>query len=305
MISIVLPAYNEETMVGKAAERIGQVLVDAEIDYELVFVDDGSKDRTWEYIEALSEANDTVKGVHFSRNFGKEAAIFAGLETAIGDAVVVMDVDLQHPAETIPEMVKLWQEGYEVVEGKKSSRGEEAKSYGLISNIFYLIMCKATGFDMKNASDFKLLDRKVVDTLNSLEEKAVFFRALSFWSGYKKTEVEYEVAARESGETKWNKKKLISYALDNITSFTSSPLFIIAILGIVAFVVSFVLGIITIVQKISGSAVEGFTTVILLILLIGSLIMISLGVIGLYISKIYEEVKGRPRYIISKTCGGR
>ena len=305
MLSVIIPAYNEEQMIETAAGRVGDILGNAGIEYELVFVDDGSSDGTWEMIKSVAVRTNCggisrVRGLHFSRNFGKEAAMFAGLAQASGDAVAVMDCDLQHPPEKLPEMYKLWQEGYEVIEGIKESRGEESDVHKYASKLFYKLISSSSGMDMTDSSDFKMLDRKVVDTLNSLTEKNVFFRALSFWSGYRRTTVTYRVAERTAGASKWSTGKLIKYAVNNITSFTSLPLTIITIFGIITLAISVLMGLTTLLQKIYGVSATGFTTVILLILFIGSLIMISLGIIGIYISKIYDEVKGRPRYVISE-----
>ncbi len=304
MLSVILPAYNEEKMIATASEVITGLLVEADIDHELLFVDDGSKDRTWAEIQAAAGANPHVRGLHFSRNFGKEAAMFAGLERAAGDCCVVLDCDLQHPPEKIVEMYRLWEQGYEVVEGIKEDRGEESGLHKFAANSFYKLISLATGMDMGSSSDFKLLDRKVVDTLNQMPERNVFFRALSFWVGFKRAEVRYCVRERTAGESKWSTKSLIKYALTNISSFSSAPLHIITVLGFLMLAVSVVLGITALVQKITGVALGGFTTVILLLLFSSSLIMISLGIIGYYIARIYDELKGRPRYIISQTCGG-
>lgn len=303
MLSVILPSYNEEKMIRIAAERLGALLHEADIAYELLFVDDGSKDNTWAEICSASERDPDVAGLHFSRNFGKEAAMFAGLERAKGDCCVVIDCDLQHPPEKIIEMYRLWQQGYEVVEGIKEDRGEESGFHRFAAGRFYSLISKATGMDMSSSSDFKLLDRKVVDTLNQMPERNVFFRALSFWVGFKRAEVGYCVQERTEGESKWSTKSLVKYALANISSFSSAPLHIVTVLGIVMFVVSVIMGLIALVQKICGVALGGFTTVILLLLFASSLIMISLGIIGFYIAKIYDEIKGRPRYIISRTCG--
>ena len=303
MLSVILPSYNEEKMIPIAAERLGAILREADIAYELLFVDDGSKDNTWAEIVAASGRDPGVAGLHFSRNFGKEAAMFAGLERAKGDCCVVIDCDLQHPPEKIVEMYRLWQQGYEVVEGIKADRGEESGFHRFAAGRFYALISKATGMDMSSSSDFKLLDRKVVDTLNQMPERNVFFRALSFWVGFKRAEVSYCVRERTEGESKWSTKSLVKYALANISSFSSAPLHIVTVLGVVMFCVSVVMGLIALVQKICGVALGGFTTVILLLLFASSLIMISLGIIGFYIAKIYDEIKGRPRYIISRTCG--
>ncbi len=298
VLSVIIPAYNEEKMVKKAADVIGELLSSNNIEYELIFVNDGSKDFTREVLKEIAMSNKKIKVLNFSRNFGKEAAIFAGLSYSSGDACVVIDCDLQHPPETILEMYSLWKEGYEVVEGVKSSRGKESGFKRFMSKSFYSIISQLSGMDMQNMSDFKLLDRKAVNVLVSMPEKQIFFRALSSWIGFKSTEVFYDVREREAGETKWSMLSLFKYALSNITSFSSAPLQIVTMAGIVFLIFAVILGIQSLYQRISGHAVEGFTTVILLLLIIGSLIMVSLGIIGYYISKIYEEIKSRPRYII-------
>lgn len=303
MVSVILPAYNEEQMIHTAAKTVSGILETAQIDYQLVFVDDGSKDRTWELIVQESQENPHVTGIHFSRNFGKESAMFAGLERASGDCCVVMDCDLQHPPEKIVEMYRLWQQGAEVVEGVKEDRGKESGSHRAAANLFYHLISKATGMDMSNASDFKLLDRKVVDTLNQMPERNAFFRALTYWVGYKKAEVFYQVRERTAGNTKWTTKSLIQYGITNIASFSSAPMQIVTWFGIGFLILAIIMGIQTLVNKFTGQALEGFTTVILIQLLSCGVIMLSLGIIGFYVARIYEELKGRPRYIVSETCG--
>ena len=305
MLSVILPSYNEEKMIPTAADRLANILEGAGIDYELLFVDDGSKDDTWKMIERSAESNRRIVGIHFSRNFGKEAAMFAGLEKARGDCCAVIDCDLQHPPEKLVEMYRLWEQGYEVVEGIKEDRGQESGFHRFAANSFYGLISKATGMDMSSSSDFKLLDRKVVDTLNAMPERNVFFRALSYWVGYRQASVSYKVQERTAGESKWSTRSLIKYALTNISSFSSAPLHIVTVLGFIMLAVAVVLGVTALVQKIAGVALGGFTTVILLLLFSSSLIMICLGIIGYYIARIYDEIKGRPRYIISKTCGER
>ena len=303
MLSVILPSYNEEKMIPVAADTISGILERENIDFELLFIDDGSKDTTWENITRVAEKNAHVVGVHFSRNFGKEAAMFAGLEKATGDCCVVLDCDLQHPPEKIVEMYRLWEDGYEVVEGIKEDRGEESGLHKFAANSFYGLISRATGMDMSSSSDFKLLDRKVVDTLNSLPERNVFFRALSFWVGYRKATVYYSVRERTEGESKWSTKSLIKYAITNIGSFSSAPLHMVTVLGLTMLMVAIVFSIISLVQKLTGQALGGFTTVILLLLFSSSIIMISLGIVGYYIARIYDEIKGRPRYIVSRICG--
>lgn len=302
-LSVIIPAYNEEAMIEKTASVIGGILADAAIPCELLFIDDGSKDKTWTKITAVSAINPVVRGVHFSRNFGKEAAIMAGLSESHGECCVVIDCDLQHPPEKIVEMYRLWEQGYEIVEGQKSSRGTEGKLYTLAARAFYSAISAATGFDMSNASDFKLLDRKAVNVLINMRERNAFFRALSSWIGFKTTHIEFDVQDREAGESKWSTLTLTRYALSNISSFSTAPMQLVTVLGVIMLLISFVLGAVALVQKFYGQALEGFTTVILIQLFSSSIIMISLGIIGYYIAKIYEEIKGRPRYIIADICG--
>ena len=302
-LSIILPAYNEEGNIARAVDAIGAVMRREGIDAALYFIDDGSTDGTWEAIEKAAAENDSVNGLRFSRNFGKEAAIFAGLQTARGDCCAVMDCDLQHPPETLPEMYRLWRAGYEVVEGVKADRGRESALYRGMAGLFYRLMSTATGMDMSRASDFKLLDRKVVDALVALPERSTFFRALSSWVGYRTVSVEYRVQEREVGYSKWNTFSLFRYAINNIMSFTTTPLYLVTILGVIFLVLAVVQGIDSLISYFTHRAVAGSTTVIFIELIIGSIVMISLGIIGSYIAKIYEEVKGRHRFLIAKTTG--
>lgn len=301
MLSVIIPAYNEEEIIPKTVSTIDGILNDANIAHELLFINDGSKDRTWEIIEDAASKNKNVKGVCFSRNFGKESAVFAGLSQATGDCCVVIDCDLQHPPEKIVEMYRLWEQGYEIVEGVKTSRGSESALHKFAAKSFYAIMSDAVGFDMSRASDFKLLDRKAINVLLNMREKNAFFRALSSWIGFKSTEVEYDVREREAGTSKWSTKSLIKYAVTNISSFTSAPMQIVTILGFLVFFVGLAFSVEALVQYFLGSARAGFTTVIILQCFTSSVIMMGLGIIGFYISKIYEEVKGRPKFIIDKT----
>ena len=287
-------------MLGKAAKVLRTLLEQEKIEYELMFVDDGSKDKTWDCIVQASKEDRHVHGVHFSRNFGKESAIFAGLASASGDCVAVMDCDLQHPPQTLVEMYRKWEEGFEVVEGVKRSRGKESFLHAVSAGSFYKIMSSATKIDMTHASDFKLLDRKAVNAILEMPERNAFFRAQSSWIGFKTTSVAFDVQEREAGESKWNTRSLIRYAVSNIVGYSTAPMQVVTAAGIITFLLAVVMGIQTLVRYFAGKAVEGFTTVILLILIIGSMIMISLGMIGYYIARIYQEVQGRPRYIISK-----
>lgn len=299
-ISIVVPVYNEGAHIRKSMAYVGKICDEAGILYELVLIDDGSKDDSWNEICSMAKEDERITAVRLSRNFGKEPALCAGLDMASGDAVIVMDADLQHPPEKIPEMVHLWEEGAEVVEGVKSSRGREKRSYRFCAKLFYGMINKATGIEFDNASDFKLLDRKVVEAMKQMPERMTFFRGMSAWVGFERKTFEFEVAERVDGASKWSLRRLITLAVTAVTSYTSAPLHCITVLGFIMFLGAIVLGIQTLYMKLAGYAQDGFTTVILLLLLIGSMIMISLGIIGLYLMKMYHEIKGRPRYLTSR-----
>ena len=300
MLSIIIPAYNEEKCIKKAYDAINSLLIENGIEGEFIFVDDGSQDETYRVISELASEKENIVGLHFSRNFGKESAISAGLSAVSGDCAVVIDCDLQHPPEKIIEMYHLWEAGYEIVEGIKRERGDEKKMHGIGAKLFYSVISRVAGFDMANSSDFKLLDRKVIDVLNKMPERG-FFRAISFWVGYKKAVVEYDVAERVDGESKWSTRGLVKYAFSNITSYSTAPMQIVTVLGMVMLVISVIFGVWALIDKIIGRALEGMTTVIIITIFIGSIIMISLGIIGYYIARIFEEIKGRPKYIISST----
>ena len=303
LLSIIIPSYNEEANIARTASRLGEILKGANIPYELLFISDGSRDNTFEEIEKAAKHDSNVKGFEFSRNFGKEAAIFAGLKQAKGNCCVVIDCDLQHPPEIIPDMFKLWKEGYDVVEGVKSDRGDESVIHKLFVGAFYGIMSKLMKMNMNDTSDYKLLDRRVMDVLLELKESNTFFRALSFWVGFKSTSISYEVQERTAGESKWSFVSLLKYAIMNTTSFTTAPLQLVTLLGMISIILAVIMGVQTLIRYFMGTAVEGFTTVILLVLMIGGFIMLSLGVIGHYLARIYDEVKGRPRYIIARETG--
>lgn len=297
MISVVIPVYNEEKGIVHNINEIIKYLPD---DYEVVLVDDGSKDSSWQEITKLFNENPRVVGVRFSRNFGKEAAVMAGVSTAKGDAVIVMDSDLQHPPEYIPEMIEKWQEGYKIVETVKKNRGKESFLHKISAGIFYGTLKKMSGLDMANSSDYKLLDRTVVDKIKEFKEGQLFFRGLVDWVGYERYVLRIDVREREIGKSKFKFKSLFKLALNAITSFSSSLLYITAFLGGLFFISALILAIQTIYNKVVGISASGFTTVILLQLIIGSLIMFCLAIIGIYVGKIYEEVKRRPQYIISE-----
>ncbi len=301
MLSVIIPAYNEQDNAPLAASAISRVLSSYNIDYELIFVNDGSSDRTWLRLTQLAASDERIKAISFSRNFGKEAAIFAGLENACGDACAIMDCDLQHPPETLIEMYKLWAQGdTDVVEARKRSRGEESASHRGLAKLFYKLIQRASGVDMADTSDFKLLDRRAVDALLAMPERLTFFRAMSGWIGFETKRVYFDVAERANGESKFSFRSLVRYALTSITSFTSAPMQLVTVAGVITFIIAVIFGIDTLYNTITGNSAEGFPTVILLQLITSAIIMFSLGIIGYYLAKIYEEIKQRPRYIISE-----
>lgn len=305
MLSVIIPSYNENENIRRTAQTIAGILRDAAIEYELIFVDDGSHDTTWAEICAAHDSDPCVRGLGFSRNFGKEGAIFAGLKNARGDCAVVIDCDLQHPPELIPQMYQLWQGGAEVVEAIKRSRGKEGLFHKIFARSFYKMMKSSSGINLDGASDFKLLDRKVINALNELPERITFFRALSSWVGFTTERVEFDVQPRAAGKSKFSMKSLFRFALNNITSFTDVPIRLITWVGVIFGIMALVLGIQTLVKYFCGQAAEGFSTVILLILITGACVLLGVGVIGYYLSKIYEEIKQRPRYIVARTTGGK
>ena len=305
MLSVIIPSYNENENIRRTAQTIAGILRDAAIEYELIFVDDGSRDTTWAEICAAHDSDPCVRGLGFSRNFGKEGAIFAGLKNARGDCAVVIDCDLQHPPELIPQMYQLWQGGAEVVEAIKRSRGKEGLFHKIFARSFYKMMKSSSGINLDGASDFKLLDRKVINALNELPERITFFRALSSWVGFTTERVEFDVQPRAAGKSKFSMKSLFRFALNNITSFTDVPIRLITWVGVIFGIMALVLGIQTLVKYFCGQAAEGFSPVILLILIPGACVLLGVGVIGYYLSKIYEGIKQRPRYIVARTTGGK
>ncbi len=299
MITVIMPVYNEGPYIYENVRKTDAILQDANIDHRFLLVDDGSKDKTWEELCRLHDDFPYVETIRLSRNFGKEAALCAALENATGDAVVVMDADLQHPPKYIPEMVAKWQEGYDVVECVKTARQKESLFNRLFAKLFYKTFKASTGLEIDAASDFKLIDRAALEAWKKLPEHNTFFRGLSVWVGFKRYQMPFEVAEREGGETKWTFRKLVKLAVDSITAYTTAPLLAILWIGVLMFGVAIVLAAITLVRYfIPDSSASGIPTVILLLLFIGSCLMISLSILGLYVARIYDEVKGRPRYLI-------
>lgn len=300
-ISLIVPCYNEEANINPFYEEIVKTFKDLkDADFELMFVNDGSKDKTIERIEELNKKDKRVKCVSFARNFGKEAALFAGIRNVTGDCTVILDADLQHPPFVIKEMYAKWKEGFEVVEGVKTDRGKEGLLHKLFSKFFYGLISRAVGMDMKNSSDYKLLDKKVIAQLAALKERNTFFRALSFWVGFNKTTVYYEVQERANGVSKWSTKSLFKYAINNVLCFSYTPLHIITFVGIIFILIAIGVLIDAVISFIKGTAASGFPTLVILLLIGFGAVLISLGIIGVYIAQIYDEVKGRPQYVIGK-----
>ena len=297
---ILMPIYNEEKQVPVTIEALLHLEGLEDCDYSLLMVDDGSKDNTWAAICAGAEKYPgRVRGIHFSRNFGKESAICAGLDYADADAVILMDGDLQHPPQYIPQMLDLWRQGYEIVEGVKTSRGKEGFFNKIMAKAFYGLFKKVAGYDLENASDFKLLDKKVVRHWRSLREHNTFFRGLSQWLGFRRASFPFVVADRQIGTSRFSVRNLFRLSLDAITAFSAVPLQLITLIGFLFLLGSIILAIQTLINFFMGSSAGGFPTVILIELTVGACVMISLGLIGTYISRIFDEVKDRPRYIVS------
>ncbi|WP_430783947.1 glycosyltransferase family 2 protein [Actinoplanes sp. G11-F43] len=303
MISVVAPIYNEGPGVDRFVTRLTEVLEAAQIDFELVLVDDGSADDSWSRISRQSLLDRRVRGLRLSRNFGKEAALLAGLEHAGGDAVVVIDSDLQHPPSAIPAMVRRWQDGAQVVEAVKRNRTGQSLGNRLSAKLFNRTFTRLTRVDLVDATDFRLLARPAVDALARMPEHSSFFRGTSSWIGFTRATVEVEIDHREGGASRWTARGLARLAVNGLTSFTSAPLHMVTLAGFGFALFAAVLGVQTLVRWVSGGSVAGFTTVILLLLVTGTFVLIGLGVIGEYLARIHEEVRGRPRYLIRERSG--
>jgi glycosyltransferase involved in cell wall biosynthesis len=305
-ISIVLPTHNESQVLRRTVEEVEQHTAQCSDHYELIFIDDGSSDDTFEVTSALAKANTHVIGLQLSRNFGKEAALLAGLKHAAGDVVITMDADLQHPPAVIPALVDAWQQGYKVVNAVKEDRPGDSFAVKLRARLFNKLLTSLGGVDMRGASDFKLLDRSVVDILSrSLPERSRFFRGLSDWVGFPQTSVPFTVASRAEGTGKWSIFALTELALTALVAFTSAPLRIVSILGVVTLIFGGIVAGEALWSWFHGKAISGFTTTITTILILSSFIMISLGIIGEYIAKIYDEIKHRPVYLVASVCGSQ
>jgi polyisoprenyl-phosphate glycosyltransferase len=300
LISIVVPVYNEESNLNLLYERICKSLINFKI--EIIFVNDGSTDNSYNIIIELLKNDEKIKLINFSRNFGHEAATTAGVENCMGDCAIIIDADLQDPPEIIPEMIKLWKNGNEVVYGIRDSRDGETILKKITSNLFYKFIDKFSDTKIpKNTGDFRLIDKKVIEEFKKLKEKNRFFRGLISWTGYKQTGIRFKREKRNSGITKYNYWKLIKLAIDSITSFSIKPLAIITVTGFIVSLISFFLGIFYIVQRIFFKYPgDGWTSIIVLIIFFGGFQIFISGIIGEYIARMFIEVKNRPLYIIKE-----
>ena len=303
-VSLVIPMYYEEEVARECYNRVTKVLSSLQgYTYEIIFINDGSKDKTLEILEEIAIKDINVKIISFARNFGHQCAVTAGLQEVTGDAIVIIDADLQDPPELIPNMLKLWENGNEVIYGKRKNRDGESKFKLLTAKMFYQTLNALSDVDIpKDTGDFRLVDRKVVDVINSLPEHNKFLRGLFSWVGFKQIPFEYKRKERFAGKTKYPLKKMLKLASDGIISFSTKPLKIVGGLGILSMVISAFILIYAILSFIFHlhNLTAGWTSLMVTMTFLSGIILISLWMIGEYIARIYDEVKQRPQYIIDK-----
>jgi glycosyltransferase involved in cell wall biosynthesis len=302
-ISILIPAYNEQEVLRHLYERLGKLADETpSYDFEFLFINDGSRDRTLEIIKSYAEKDERIAYANLSRNFGKEIAMAAGLDHVTGDATVIIDADLQDPPELIPKMIKYWEDGFDDVYARRTSRSGESWLKKATSELFYKILQKSTTIPIqRDTGDFRLLDQRCVEALRQFRESQRYTKGMFSWVGYKKKEILYDRDPRAAGETKWNYFKLVNFAIDGITSFTTAPLRMSSLLGILISFVSFVYIIFLVVRTIFfGTDLEGYPSMMAVILFLGGVQLLSLGVIGEYIGRIFNETKHRPLYFIEE-----
>lgn len=302
-ISIIIPAYNEEESLPLLYDRINKLTQSMQnYEFEILFVNDGSKDKTLEIIKMLRRSDNRVSYVDFSRNFGKEIAMIAGVDYATGDCAVFMDADLQDPPELIPELVKYWEEGYDDVYAKRKSRKGETWLKKFTSKMYYKILQHLTKVEIqKDTGDFRLLDRRCLNAMKKLRESQRNTKSMFSWIGYKKKEVLYDRDPRVAGATKWNYMKLVDLAIDGITSFTTSPLRLSTFIAIPTFILLFIYFIYVIVKSIViNEAIQAFQAIILLILFFSGVQILLFGIVGEYLGRIFNETKNRPLYLVNE-----
>lgn len=305
-ISIIIPAYNEEESLPMLYERLNKLMNEVKnYEFEVLFVNDGSKDNTIQIIKELRNKDERVCYVDFSRNFGKEVAMIAGLDYAKGDCVIFMDADLQDPPELIPELIKYWEEGYDDVYAKRSSRKGETWLKKFTSTMYYRVLQSLTRIPIqKDTGDFRLLDKRCVNALKKLRESQRCSKSMFSWIGYNKKEVLYDRDPRIAGSTKWNYRRLIDLAIDGITSFTTSPLRISTYLSIPTFFVLFVYFIYVVIKSfIVDMPIQAYQAIILLILFFSGIQILLFGIIGEYLGRIFNETKNRPLYFVNEYNG--
>ena len=300
--SIIAPVYNEKDCLGTLVQRVGEVMDTTGEPWELVIVDDGSQDGSTDIIRRLAKEDKRVRAVIFARNFGHQIAVTAGMDYSRGDAVIIIDADLQDPPEVMLEMIQRWKEGYQVVYGVRSEREGETWFKKTTASLFYRMIARITDVKIPlDTGDFRLMDRSVVKVMNSMREKHRFLRGMSSWVGYRQIGVSYHRAARFAGETKYPLKKMLKLALNAVTSFSYFPLQLATYVGFISAGISIVAIPIVIIMRLTGSqAFFGQATTLLAVLFLGGVQLISLGILGEYIGRIYDEVKGRPLYIVSE-----
>ena len=304
-VSVVIPMYYEEEVANQCYEKVSNVLksLGDKYDYEIIFVNDGSKDKTLEILENIAKDDKKAKIISFSRNFGHQAAVTAGLKEVSGDAIVIIDADLQDPPELIPQMLELWEQGNEVIYGKRKTRKGESAFKLLTAKMFYKTLNALSDVEIpKDTGDFRLVDRKVVDVINSLPEHNKFLRGLFSWVGFKQEAYEYERQERYAGKTKYPLKKMLKLASDGIISFSTKPLKLVGALGIVSIIISIVLLIYALISYIFklNQLSAGWTSIIVTVTFFAGVQLLSLWIISEYIGRIYDESKGRPQYIVDK-----
>ncbi len=305
LISIVVPVLDEEDCVDELAQRVREALRLEPVRYELVFVDDGSRDRTPERIAALRAADENVRCIRFTRSFGHQSALLAGLRFARGDAVVTMDGDLQHPPELLPQLLAAWRGGADVVHTIRRPRADAKTSWKeRTSALFYRAINRLGGVAVPpGAADFRLLDQRALRALNELSEHFAFLRGLIPWLGFPEARIEYEVAARFAGRSKYDLARMLRLALDGILSFSVLPLRLIALLGLVTTLVGVAYGVFALIAHLMGRVQTGWTSVVVLVLVFGGMQLLSLGIVSEYVGRTYEEAKRRPRYVIDRLEG--
>jgi dolichol-phosphate mannosyltransferase len=302
-LSIVIPLYNEDATVDELRRRLGEVLDRVEPDYEVLLVNDGSRDGTAEALKRIAQAGSRWRAIHFSRNFGHQAAVAAGLRFATGRAVVVMDADLQDPPELLEQMLARWREGFEVVYAQRVSREREGPVKRGLAWLYYRVLRAVSPVDIPtDTGDFCLMDRKVVDQLIALPERNRYIRGLRAWVGFRQTSVQFERAPRFAGEPKYTFRKSLGLGVNGIISFSKAPLRLATWLGMLVSLMSFVLAMVFVIEKLTrGFDIRGWASTVVIILFLGGVQLLTIGIIGEYLSRIYDEVKQRPLYVVRET----